>query len=227
MDDIAELFLRVGQGDAVRAREIVRFRPELARACDAHGLSVLQFARYMGEQAIFDALIAAGPPLSIFEAASLDRVDRVSELLASDRGLHRIFDSDGQSPLHLAAAAAANGAIRVLLNAGAAVDLHAQTPERETALHVAARRRHADTCRLLLRSGADPNARRADGATPLMIAAAQNERELVEMLVARNANVEARDSAGRTAVDVAAAAGNPELAARLRLQERVIDRAKA
>jgi ankyrin repeat protein len=224
MDDIEQLFLRVGIGDASLVAEMLRYRPELARAPDASGLSVLRFARYMREDRVLDLLIDAGPPLDVFEAAALDRAAQVRELLAQDASLALAYDADGSTPVHVAAASDAPAVIRALLDAGALVDTLSGDGQSRTPLHSGVAAGAPAACRELLRAGADPNARLADGATPLMAAAAGNRRELVEMLIARNANVEWRDHAGRTAADVAAAAGYVALAARLRVGEWVVDR---
>lgn len=226
MDDMAELFLRVGLGDADAVREMLRFRPELARARDGSGLSVLQFARYMGEETILDALLSAGPALDIFEAAALDRNAMVRALVSREPALTGARDAQGWSALHHAAAHDAVRAAADLLGSGWPVDANTGEGSATTPLHAAVIAGAVEACRLLLRSGADPNARRGGGETPLMLAGARGSREIVEMLVARNANCEWRDRRGRTAADYATEAGHLMLAARLRLGERVVDRGK-
>jgi ankyrin repeat protein len=224
MDDILELFQGVGLGDAAAIRQMLRYRPELARARDASALSILQFARYMREDAILDLLIERGPPLDVFEAAGLERADRLRVLLAEDAKLAAAHGADGLTGLHVAASFDAMEAIASLLAAGAQIETLTRDGLAMTPLHLAVVAGRTEACRLLLRSGADPNARRHGGATPLMLAAAANNRELVEMLIARNANAEMRDDQGDTAADAATIAGHTELAARLRLGERVVDR---
>jgi ankyrin repeat protein len=227
VDDVAELFLRVGTGDVSAVARMLRFRPELARAEDAAGLNVMQFARYMREQAILSLLIDAGPPLDVFDAAALDRCDDLRALLELDPMAAQRRRPDGRTALHAAAANGCPDAARLLLDACAAVDVLTSDGTAITPLHAAVTNGSVEACRVLLRSGADPNARQRGGVTPLMLAAAANHREIVEMLIARNANVEWRDSAGQTAAGHAARAGHLELAARLRLGERVVDRQKA
>jgi ankyrin repeat protein len=227
VDDIFELFQLVGLGDAAAVREMLRFRPELARARDASSLSVMQFARYMGEDAIMEMVIEAGPPLDVFDAGALDRTDRLRELLAADPSPARAHGADGLTALHAAAAFDAARAISLLLAAGAPIEARTRDTSSMTPLHLAAAKGRLAACRLLLRHGADPNATAAGGVTPLMLAAETNLRDLAEILIARNSHVEARDAAGRAAAAAAAAAGHAELAARLRLGERVVDRRKA
>jgi ankyrin repeat protein len=227
VDDIAELFQKVGVGDATRVAEMVRFRPELARARDATSLSILQFARYVGQWAVLELLIEAGPSLDVFDAAALDRADLVRALLSADGELAKAYSDDGFTALHFAAYFGALGAIPALLDAGARIEAVTKNFLTNMPLHAAAAGGRMEACRLLLRAGADPNARQHGGFTTLMTAAFNNNRELVEMLVARNVDVDLRNDEGRTAADIAASVGNMELAARLRLGETFVDRATA
>ena len=227
MDDTAELFRKVGVGDAAGVAEMVRYVPELARARDASSLSVLQFARYMGQDAVLEQLIEAGPPLDIFEAATIDRVGALRALLDDDNSRARAYSSDGFTALHVAAHFGSLGAIRALLEAGAQIEAVTRNFLTNMPLHAAAAGGRMEACRLLLRHGADPNAKQHGGFTPLMTAAFNNSRELAEMLIARNANIEVRNDDGKTAADVAAGVGNMEIAARLRLGETIVDRATA
>ena len=216
-DDIAELFRHVGQGNAAAVAEMLRYRPELARAGDASSLSILQFARYMAQDSMLD----------IFDAASIDRVDVVRELLARDRTLATAYSDDGFTALHFASHFGSTGAMSALLEGGANIEAVTCNFLTNMPLHAAAAGGRIEACRLLLRSGADPNAKQHGGFTALMTAAFQNNRALAELLIARNANVELRNDEGKTAADVAAGLGNIEIAARLRLGERIIDRQKA
>jgi ankyrin repeat protein len=91
-------------------------------------------------------------------------------------------------------------------------------------LHAASAGGRIEAARALLQAGADPNARQHGANTALMTAAFQNSRELAELLIVFNANVELRNDDGNTAAEVAGGLGNMELAARLRLEERHVDR---
>jgi ankyrin repeat protein len=129
--------------------------------------------------------------------------------------------------LHFAAYFGSTGAITVLLDAGASIEAVTRNFLTNMPLHAAAAGGRNAASRLLLRRGADPNARQHGGFTPLMTAAFANNRELAELLIARNVNVDLRNDDGKTAADIAAENGNVELAARLRLGERFVDRSIA
>ena len=226
-DDTGELFRHVGQGNHAAVQEMLHYRPELARSRDASSLSVLAFARYMAQDGILQMLLEAGPPLDIFEAATIDRVDIVRERLSSDPSLAHAHSDDGFTALHFAAYFGCLDAITALIEGGAQLEAKTVNFLKNMPLHAAAAGGRIEASKLLLRHGADPNARQHGRHTPLMKAAFANNRELAELLIARNANVEFRNEKGETAADIAAGLGNMELAARLRLGERHVERGRA
>ncbi len=160
--------------------------------------------------------LADAAELDVFEAAALDRVDRLKTLLEEDGELARAVSSDGFTPLHLAAFFAAPRAAQLLVERGAEIDAIARNPMRVTPLHSGAAAQQAEIARLLLDHGADPNARQHGGFTPIHAGAQNGDAELVELLLTRGADPALRTDDGRDAADFAAEAGQDELAARLR-----------
>lgn len=65
-------------------------------------------------------------------------------------------------------------------------------------LHDAIEKGEYGLAKLLLDSGADPNARNSIGHTPLHFAIIFKDIELVELLIKNNANVNARSNSGKT-----------------------------
>ena len=94
-----------------------------------------------------------------------------------------------------------------------------RSPHGETPLHVAGIKGDLDTIRILLKAGADPNARTAGGQylkmTPLAWYVYGNHLEGVNALLDAGADVNARNSKGETALDMAIGVGRPEFVSRL------------
>ena len=148
----------------------------------------------------------------IHSAAKSGDLDEVAALLSMDNRLTRTFDSEGWSPLHLAAHYGHSDVVALLLHNNAPVDLRSTNQMANTALHAAMAGRHGDVVKLLLDSGADVNAKQHGGWTALHAAAANGDRALVELLVLRGADVAAANDTGETASTIARGRSHPEIA---------------
>jgi ankyrin repeat protein len=211
-----ELVEAVKAGDAERVAAIVTAEPELASARDDDGVSVLMLSRYRSNRAATDALLAADPDLDVFEAAALGYLERLRERLDNDPSRASALSPDGYTALHFAAFFAKPEAARILLEAGAPVDVVAENEMRVQPLHSAAAGRQIEICRLLLAAGADVDAQQAGGFTPLHEAAQNGDPEMVELFLSAGADPLATTDDGRAAADLADAAAHPDVAARLR-----------
>ena len=100
MESIDALFKAVYDGDLAAERSLVSDDPGLARVRNADTLTILQFARFMRREDLLEALIAAGPPLDLYEAASLNRTHTVAELLDARPDLLNSLSPEGFTPLH-------------------------------------------------------------------------------------------------------------------------------
>ncbi len=79
----------------------------------------------------------------------------------------------------------------------------------ETALHLAARRGHNQIADLLLKYGADVNAKGPEGQTPLFYAI--DQYETARLLISRGAKLNERRATGGTFLDMAVSIGRTEL----------------
>lgn len=152
----------------------------------------------------------------ITAAAAAGDNDEVAAILSMDNRLTRAVDKDGWTPLHLAAHFGHTAVVETLLANNADVHARSSNAMKNQPLHAAAAGRRVETARLLLESGANPNATQAGGFVPLHSAAQNGDRALVELLLSRGADVDARCDDGRSALALAETAGRTEIAELLR-----------
>ena len=69
----------------------------------------------MRRKEILELLLAAGPPLDIFEATSLGKTDHITELIKKDRSIANARSADGFTALHFAAFFGPEAAAHLLL----------------------------------------------------------------------------------------------------------------
>ena len=127
--------------------------------------------------------------------------------LVRDRGVET-KDTQGQTPLMLAAAFGSRESVRILLDSKA--DVRAVGNGGVTALHLATM--DAIKTRWLLDAGADVNAVSQMGRTPLIVAASgQGTVDVVRQLLAKAASVNVADSIGLTPLIAAASVNDADV----------------
>lgn len=119
----------------------------------------------------------------------------------------------GDTALHAAACLTHTTIARILIAGGADLEIQ-NSPVNNmtmtgqgTPLHVAVRHGNLKLSRLLIRSGANIQAKNVDGDTPLHLAARRAEMHTFEGLLDLGADINAKNSDGRTPVQVALNAG--------------------
>ncbi len=212
----AEFIEAVKKGDREVVEKMLAADPSLVAARDEDGTSAILLSHYYGRADVAMALLARGPELDIFEAATVGDVVRVRELVSVDRSLANAWSADGFFPLGLAAFFKRPEVARVLLDHGADPTM-ASRPAGFTPLHSAVADDEGvevkDLVRMLLAAGAYPNARSASDGTPLHTAAFTGNVPVVRMLLAAGGNPHAPDKKGHIPLDYARDKGHSEAAA--------------
>jgi ankyrin repeat protein len=172
-----------------------------------------------------------------FEAIARGEVEKVRAAAAAEPGLARSRNDQGVSALLFARYSNRQEIVDELLKGELPLDIFesaalnkrnraaellsldpetakAYSPDGFTALHLACFFGHPNLAEMLLRYGADPNARsrNAMSVMPLHSAAAARKQRTVEWLVEYGADVNATQQGGWTALHEAARQGNTEMA---------------
>lgn len=218
MDPAQEIFDVVRAGDAARLKALLASQPGLVNARNERGHSPVLIAQYHHKKDAVAVLLAAGPELDVFDAASVGATPRVAELLDRDPTLVNAYSSDGFYPLGLAAFFAQPETVKVLLARGADVAQVARNPMRVQPLNAAVAGRSMEVVRLLVEAGAPIDPQQQEGWTPLHGAVHQGDVEMTKYLLAHGADPKLQNEKGKNAIGLAADEGNLEILKLLKRQ---------
>eukprot|EP00929_Paragymnodinium_shiwhaense_P048027 TRINITY_DN24348_c0_g1_i1.p1 TRINITY_DN24348_c0_g1~~TRINITY_DN24348_c0_g1_i1.p1 ORF type:complete len:1160 (-),score=239.75 TRINITY_DN24348_c0_g1_i1:122-3601(-) len=162
-------------------------------------------------------------PRVLISAAMDGNVKCVKQVL--DRKLcgPDVWDKEGNTPAYVAASQNQLGALEVLIQAKA--DLNISAEDKSTPLSVAVQQCHTDALRLLLAAGADTNLADERGTTPVLWAVAENNAEALWLLLEAKADVNHAANDGSAAIHIAAE-GNQAFSLRLLVEARADVRQK-
>ncbi|TMC67349.1 MAG: ankyrin repeat domain-containing protein [Chloroflexi bacterium] len=210
MQAAQEVFDVIRAGDATRLAALLAADRSLVNARNERGHSPVLIAQYHQKRDLVTILLAAGPELDIFDAASVGRTARVAELLDRDPSLVNAFSGDGFFPLALAAFFGFPETVRLLLARGADASQVARNPMKIQALHSAVTGSF-DSVKLLVEAGAPVNGKQDKGWTPLHEAVNRNDLEMTRYLVAHGADPRLQNDEGKSAIGLAADKGFVEV----------------
>ncbi|HXM37692.1 MAG TPA: ankyrin repeat domain-containing protein [Gemmatimonadales bacterium] len=208
MEPVQEIFDVVRAGDTVRLKALLAAQPALVNARNERGHSAVLIAQYHHKPEAVAVLLAAGPDLDVFDAASVGRTARVAEWLDRDPSLVNAYSSDGFFPLGLAAFFGHPETVRLLLARGADVTQVAKNPMRIQALHAAVAGRSREAVQLVVEAGAPINAQQHLGWTALHEVVHQENVELTRYFLAHGADPKVQNDEGKSAIGLAADQGN-------------------
>lgn len=216
MEESQRFFDLLKTGDSEGLRQLLEQNPASSEARDASGVSLLMHCIYRGRLDLAELVASKKRALDIFEAASLGRADRLSELVsdasAADSYSANSYSKDGFTALHFACFFGQPKAAKLLIDRGAAVDAVATNPTKVMPLHSAASSRNLEAARLLLERGAPVNARQQGGWVPIHAAAQNGDCPMVELLLEYGADTALTNDQGKTPSAVAREKGHEDIA---------------
>ncbi|XP_069167057.1 serine/threonine-protein phosphatase 6 regulatory ankyrin repeat subunit B [Procambarus clarkii] len=129
-------------------------------------------------------------------------------LMHAKQDLRLVKDSRGDIPLFLAVEASHQGLVRELVfHHGSDQVKSVRGLSRDTALHIACRKKDTDMVRILVEAGSNTDAQNSAGQTPLHIAAEEGDEPTVKFFYTVHANPNIMDKFDRTPIHVAAENG--------------------
>jgi ankyrin repeat protein len=170
---------------------------------NANGESLIQYCAYRRRPATLAALLAREPPLTLHEAATLGRADRIADVLAASPWAIDTLSPDGWTALHLAAHFGHATTLAALLASGADANLYSRAFERNLPLHAACAGGKVECALRLLPATRDIDARQGGGWTALMLAAEDGLLPVVAAMLARRADRALVNDKGKTALALA------------------------
>lgn len=153
------------------------------------------------------------PYETVFTLIREEKTEELAKLLATIPAVVSAKDGRGSSPLLLATYLNNMPATRLLVEAGADLNLDAGTG---TPLMGVCFKGYPEIAAYLIKAGADVNAVNPKAGTALSFAAMFNRVALVDLLLAHGADPSLKDAQGLTAADHATRQGFNEMAERLK-----------
>ena len=219
MADVQSLMESIKSGDTAGITSILIVSPELARARDAHGVSMICLSIYLGQREIADQLAQGRTDLDIFEASTLGDTRRVTALVSAQDDLKNAFSPDGYHPLGYACFFGHRALFDYLMSVGADVNAPSRNAMKVCPIHSAAATNDPELAlymaQALIDKGADVNALQQGSNTPLQEAGQRGHAELIDALLAAGADKSLRNDEGNNAVGLACMAGYHHLAFKL------------
>ena len=216
MATIKELveFIQKGANDKLEAA--LKEDSALADAKTEQGISLLQFSTYCRNKIAIELLLKRKSRLDIYEAAGIGDVGRVAGEVEKQLTLVNSFSFDGFTPLGLACFFGHHLVASFLISKGANVNTPSNNSFKVAPIHSACAISDLELTTLLVKNGANVNAKQQAGATPLHEAAHHGKVALSKLLIDNGAEVNAVMENGQTPLAMAEEKNFEEVATLLR-----------
>jgi ankyrin repeat protein len=166
-------------------------------------MSAILGAIFAGKPEVAERLAAGRDDLDLAEAAALNRLPRVRQILRERPEAVLEHGADGFTALHYAAHLGHADVARALVLAGADLAAVARHKIDATPLHSAVAGRQTAIAKMLIEAGAQVDATYEGGNTALHAAAAAGDLATVKMLVEAGAARDVPNGEGKLAADLA------------------------
>ena len=210
INSVTPLHRAVEDGHTEAALELIRLGAEKAIVAGRFGTPLHQAALHAYASTV-KALLKAGCPVDVVAttgatvlhgAASGGSVEVIREVLSTNKCNINAIDSDGETPLSVAAVKGNTEAALELIRHGAEKAVFAGV--RGTPLHQAAGFGHVSTVKAMLKAGCPVNVVNSNGVSVLHGASMYGYVEVMDVLLSRGCDVNATDYEGNTPLDYAA-----------------------
>jgi ankyrin repeat protein len=195
MEDIIEL-IKTGKNDLLE--QLLSDNPTLADSQTEQGISLLQFAAYCRNTSAVDLLKRHKQNLDFFEAASIGDSETIQRFLDNTPDLLNSFSPDGFTALGLASFFGHFTVVNQLLDKGANPNTASNNPFKVAPIHSACAISAVELAELLIKHGANVNAKQMQGVTPLHSAAHNGQTKLTKLLIDHGADLNAKTDSGQT-----------------------------
>ena len=195
----SELVNAAGEGDIATVRRLMD-RADV-NATDHAGHTALVMAAETGQIEMVKFLLSAGANPNITDNVRPRGLAMIVSEGVVIAGIDEVIETkryQGITPLGFAARFGHAEIIRILLEAGAKVNM--KTGNFTPLLLGVQGEERSETVRQLLNAGAEVNVQDKEGMTPLMIAALRRDKATVRLLLDHGANTQLKDKDGNTAL---------------------------
>lgn len=201
----------VKANDMYAVKEMLDENPTLIHSVTAEGLSMIMLAAYNHHFKMMEILTLRKRHLDIFEAAASGASLELERILSKDKTQLVAYSNDGYTALDYACWFGRIEVARHLISKGAQINSPSNNASKVTPLHAAVAGKHLEIAEMLIKHGANVNAKQQNDVTPMHSAAQNGQAAMIKLLIDNKADVHAKTSDGKTPSDLAKEKGLQEV----------------